>query len=205
MKCNIFGEPVNLLWFILYGFFFLGLTFCLWNIRIKASDIIHWIWIPWKVMVMQLQGYASPLMDAIWRQVFKHICSQKIYVVMLLFTTLMISSTFMNKYCWSCGQTTQGSSQMETAAKNSILPKIYLCALFSRSNFICWHVFFMYHCCFLESFLDFYNLGFLVVLMSCFLFSFVWPIMHYLWILFLTTLQYIICANSLCWWSGESI
>jgi hypothetical protein len=54
-----------------------GLTFCFWNIRIKASGIIHWIWIPWKAMVMQLQGYASLPMDEIWRQVFKHICSLK--------------------------------------------------------------------------------------------------------------------------------
>lgn len=68
----------------------LGLWFCLCNIRIKTSGIIHWIWIPWKAMVMQLQGYASPLMEEIWQQVSKHFRLSKIYVILSLVYCLVM-------------------------------------------------------------------------------------------------------------------
>lgn len=37
--------------------------------RKQTRNIIRWTWIHWKVMVILLRGYVSPLRDVVWRQV----------------------------------------------------------------------------------------------------------------------------------------
>lgn len=119
----------NLIYFKVWFFSLAWPLFFLF--RIKTSVTIRWIWIPWRVMVMQWQGYASPAMDEIWQLVFDHI----LYLIVFLdhnnmyFSCIIVFPNFLSViYLFSLVQ----------AVKHFVKLVSYIPTLYCLANSLRW-------------------------------------------------------------------